>query len=82
MNKTDFLSGVSIFSQMKEEDLERIANQARPHAFKRGDVIITEGEQDHRLFVVVTVATDEGRMANICPAILSASAGRGDEARR
>jgi len=54
MDKTDFLSGVSIFSHMKKEDLARIAEQALPQEFKRGDVIINEGEQDHRLFILIS----------------------------
>ena len=54
MNETGFLSKVSIFSHMKEEDLRRIARHAQYHEFRKGEVIIREGEQDNRLFIVVS----------------------------
>lgn len=53
MDKAAFLSVVSIFSQMKEEDLKRIAEHARVEEYQQGELIIREGEQDNRLFVVV-----------------------------
>ncbi len=54
MNRADFLAKVSVFSHMKKEDLERIAKQTRYHEFQEGDVIISEGERDNRLFIVVS----------------------------
>ena len=54
MNKTDFLSRVSIFSHMKADGLKRIAEQARYQEFHEGEVIINEGEHDNNLFIVVS----------------------------
>ncbi len=54
MNDVEFLSGVSIFSLMKKGDLSRIAGLTRRHFFRKGDVIIKEGERDGRLFIIVS----------------------------
>lgn len=54
MNRTDFLSKVSIFSHMKSEDLKRIAEQARYQEFNEGEVIIKEGEHDNTLFIIIS----------------------------
>ena len=54
MNKADFLVKVPIFSLMKEKDLERIAQKSLEHSFKQGDIIIKEGEDDKRLFIILT----------------------------
>lgn len=53
MDKTGFLSAVSIFSQMTAKDLERIAEHARVREFDQGELIIKEGERDNRLFIVI-----------------------------
>jgi CRP-like cAMP-binding protein len=53
MNKTDILSKVSIFSEMKKSDLETIASLAHGQSFRPGETIIREGDRDGRLFVVV-----------------------------
>jgi CRP-like cAMP-binding protein len=53
MDKTGFLSAVSIFSQMTAKDLERIAEHARVREFEQGELIIKEGERDNRLFIVI-----------------------------
>ena len=52
MKKVEFLSRVSLFSQMREKDLEFIAKKANQFIYQSGDVIISEGDQDNRLFVV------------------------------
>jgi CRP-like cAMP-binding protein len=52
--KVDFLANVSLFSHLKGEDLQRLANQSRYCSFKFGDVIIREGEQDDRLFILIS----------------------------
>ena len=52
--KADFLATVSLFSHLKEEELQRLANQSRYCSFKFGDVIIREGERDDRLFVLIS----------------------------
>ena len=52
--EVDCLSKVSIFSLMKEEDLERIAKQTQHHFFHEGEVIIREGGKDKRLFVIIS----------------------------
>jgi CRP-like cAMP-binding protein len=51
--EVDSLSKVSIFSLMKEEDLERIAKKTQHHLFHEGDVIIREGDRDKRLFIIL-----------------------------
>ena len=53
MNAGDFLSKVSLFSLMRNEDLARIAGITRNHHFKPGDIIIREGERDSRLFILI-----------------------------
>ena len=53
INKGDFLSKVSIFSHMKESDIQRISEMAQIHLFHDGDLIIREGDHDRRLFVIV-----------------------------
>ena len=54
MNKTDVLSKVSLFSEMKKSDLEMIAKLAQNELFQVGDTIIREGDRDGRLFVIVS----------------------------
>jgi CRP-like cAMP-binding protein len=54
MDNADFLSGVPIFSSMTRNDLVRMAALARVQAFEKGELIIKEGDRDHRLFIVVT----------------------------
>ena len=58
MHKAEFLSVVSIFSQMTEKDLERIAEYARVQEYEPGELIIKEGERDNRLFIVVSGHTE------------------------
>ncbi len=58
MNKTDVLSKVSLFSEMKKSDLEMIAKLAQNERFQAGDTIIREGDRDGRLFVVVSGEVD------------------------
>ena len=54
IDKTSFLAKVPIFSLMKKIDLERVAKQAREHLFNDGDIIISEGDRDRRLFVIIS----------------------------
>lgn len=54
MNKADLLSKVSVFFQMKREDLQRIAELAQYHVFHKGDVIIREGAPGRQLFIIVS----------------------------
>ena len=54
MNEVDILAKVPIFSSVEKTDLERLANSTRRHLFHEGDVIISEGEHDRRLFVIVS----------------------------
>ncbi len=53
MDKTDVLSKVSLFSEMKKSDLEMIARLAEDELFQAGETIIREGDRDGRLFVIV-----------------------------
>ena len=61
----EFLSKVSIFSLMSEQDLKRIAGSAQHHVFHNGDIIIREGDRDNSLFIVmrgeVEVIKDMGK---------------------
>ncbi len=52
MREVEFLSRVSLFSQMREEDLVGIAKKADHLIYQKGESIIKEGDQDTRLFVV------------------------------
>ncbi len=52
--KADLLATVSLFSHLKEEELQRLAGQSRYCVFKFGEVIIQEGERDDRLYVLIS----------------------------
>jgi len=52
--KAEFLATVSLFSHLKEEELQRLASQSRYCSYKFGDVIIQEGEQDNRLYILIS----------------------------
>jgi CRP-like cAMP-binding protein len=54
IDKADFLAKVPLFSLMKRPDLERIAEQAQENTFQKSDMIISEGDCDRRLFVIVS----------------------------
>jgi len=58
MNGADYLAGVSIFSNFKKEDLQRLAEKSRYCCFKMGDVIICEGDRDGRLYVLISGKVD------------------------
>ena len=52
--KVDFLTTVSLFSHLKGEELQRLASQSRYCSYSFGDVIIQEGEQDDRLYILIS----------------------------
>ena len=54
MNETEILSRVSLFSHLKRRDLKRIARLSQECAYTRGRTIISEGEKDGRLFVIIS----------------------------
>ena len=54
MNEAEVLAKVSLFSNMKASDVERIASLAQSHMFQAGETIIREGDRDGRLFVIVS----------------------------
>ena len=54
MDDAEFLSKVALFSPLKKKDLRRIAKLSSHHFFKKGDVIIREGERDGRIFVIIS----------------------------
>ena len=58
MKKEDYLAKVSIFSYFKKKDLRRLAKRSRYILFDLGDVIIHEGEQDERFFILVRGRVD------------------------
>ena len=53
MNETEILSRVSLFSHLKSRDLKRIAKLSRHCTYPEGEKIISEGEQDGSLFVII-----------------------------
>ena len=53
MNEIEILSRVSLFSHLKNRDLKRIAKLSRYCTYPKGEKIISEGEQDGRLFVIL-----------------------------
>jgi len=54
MNETEILSRVSLFSHLKNRDLKRIAKLSRHCTYSKGETIISEGEQDGSLFVIIS----------------------------
>ena len=58
MNAADFLAEVSLFSNFRKEDLQRLAKKSRSCFFQIGDVIINEGEKDGRLFILISGKVD------------------------
>ena len=52
--KIDLLATVSLFSHLKEEELQRLASQSRYCSYNFGDVIIQEGERDDRLYILIS----------------------------
>lgn len=54
LKRADFLATVSLFSHLRQEELQRLANQSRYCSFKFGDVIIREGERDDCLYILIS----------------------------
>ena len=52
--KADYLATVSLFSHLRKEELQRLANQSHYCTFKFGDVIIREGECDGSLYILIS----------------------------
>ena len=52
--RAEFLATVSLFSHLKEEELQRLAGQSRYCTFKFGEVIIQEGERDDHLYILIS----------------------------
>ena len=57
-NGADYLAKISIFSNFKKEDLQSLAKKSRCFSYNMGDVIISEGERDGRLFILVNGKVD------------------------
>ena len=53
MNAADFLARVPLFSRMQKKDLQRLAEQVSARHYDAGEVIIRQGEDDTRLFMLV-----------------------------
>ena len=58
MKEADYLARVPIFSNFKSDDLQRLAKKSQNCFFNMGDVIITEGEHDGRLFILISGKVD------------------------
>ncbi len=54
MNKMGFLRRVPLFSLLHEEELQELAEATEEHRVQAGDMIIHEGELDHRLFMIMS----------------------------
>lgn len=54
MDYRDILVKVPLFSRMKDDDLNRIAELVLVCDFNKGDVIIHEEDRDRRLFVIIS----------------------------
>lgn len=54
VNEMNFLTKVSIFSLIKKADLERIAGLAQHHLYSNGELVISEGDRDRRLFIIMS----------------------------
>ena len=52
--RAEFLATVSLFSHLKEDELQRLAGQSRYCTFKFGEVIIQEGERDDHLYILIS----------------------------
>ena len=52
--RAEFLATVSLFSHLKEEELQRLAGQSRYCTFNFGEVIIQEGERDDHLYILIS----------------------------
>jgi CRP-like cAMP-binding protein len=57
-NGADYLAKISIFTNFKKEDLQRLAEKSRSCSYNMGDVIISEGERDGRLFILINGKVD------------------------
>jgi len=54
MNDAEVLIKIPLFSLMKKKDLRRIGKLARHHSYKKGDLIVREGDRDGRLFIIIS----------------------------
>ena len=58
MNEADYLAKISIFSNFKQEDLQRLAQKSRYCFYEMGDVIINEGDRDGGLYILIEGSVD------------------------
>ncbi|MCB2228929.1 MAG: cyclic nucleotide-binding domain-containing protein [Desulfarculaceae bacterium] len=58
MDYLETLARVPLFSMMKKRELKNIADMAEVLLYEPGEVIITEGESDGRLFVMLSGEVD------------------------
>jgi CRP-like cAMP-binding protein len=58
MEEAKYLAKISIFSNFKKEDLKRLAQKSRYCSYKMGDVIISEGERDGSLYILIKGKVD------------------------
>ena len=54
LSTVDWLASVSIFSHLKNEDLQRLSKESRYCSFTPGDLIIMEAERDRRLYILIS----------------------------
>ena len=61
------LAGVPFFSGLADDDLEQIAEHATPESFRRGALIISDGDPADALYVVINrrvkvfLGSDDGK---------------------
>ena len=67
MMTSALLAGVPFFSGLAEDDLEQIAEHATPESFRRGALIISDGDPADALYVVINgrvkvfLGSDDGK---------------------
>jgi len=67
ISETDFLSQVSIFSELNQDDLEEVRKISTERKYPKGSMIILEEEYGDKLFIVkdgtvkITRVNDEGK---------------------
>lgn len=53
MDNAEIISKTYLFSMVKKRDIKRLAKMAQSQVFRKGEVIIKEGERDARVFILV-----------------------------
>ena len=52
MSDIQFFKKIFLFQDLSDQEIDRVLNIARPHAFPAGSVIIHEGEEGNSMFIM------------------------------